>query len=83
MESRRFWVTLTYEGLITAGEKADSILTDLAAQYGIPLIDASQLIPKEAVYFGDNVHLTDEGAEILARAAAEKIKLLSNKSLAN
>ncbi len=73
MESRRFCVHLSYDGMLDASRAADSIVQVIASEYGLGFVDGRQIVPNSTEYFGDNVHLTNAGAEIFAGALADYI----------
>ena len=76
LDNRRFAIDLSYEGMIDASLKGDSIVKETAQQYGTALIDSHDKIPANTDYFADNIHLTDAGAELMAAYMATHI--LSN-----
>lgn len=41
---------------------------------GIPLIDLASMMPKNSLYYYDQTHFTNEGAEMVARLVEEKMK---------
>lgn len=73
MESRRFCVHLSNSGMLDASRTADSIVQAIADEKGLGFIDGHKLVPPNTEYFGDNVHLTNAGAEIFAGALADYI----------
>ena len=73
LEGRRFCVELSYEGMIDASDKVDSLMFDMADRYGIPIADVHRLIPKDTSFFADIVHMTDKGAELMAKSLMDLI----------
>jgi lysophospholipase L1-like esterase len=73
LDHRRFYVELSLEGIIDVAKQFNEILKTTASRYSIPFIDNSSVIPKNTRHFADNVHYTDEGANLVAKNFAKYI----------
>lgn len=73
MDNRRFFIGLSFSGMIDVLEKYNSAIRDVAAIQRIMFADCQSAIPKTDHYFGDNVHFTDQGAGLVAKVIAEVI----------
>lgn len=71
MENRRFTVELSYIGMIDASKSANVIIKNIADERYTGFVDCYSAIPKNLTYFGDNVHLTNKGSEIISRLLAD------------
>lgn len=70
MENRRFTVELSYVGMVDASYQANRLVRKVAENENTGFIDLYSLVPQNTTYFADNVHYTDAGAEVVARAVA-------------
>ncbi len=70
LDHRRFYIELSYEGIIDTVSKCNEVIKKLALAYEIELVDVANIIPKTTEYFADNVHYTDRGAHIVAERIA-------------
>lgn len=66
LDHRRFYVELSFEGIIDAVSKFNDIIKVVAKRYGTGFVDNNRYLPKNIKYFADNVHYTDEGARLIA-----------------
>jgi hypothetical protein len=64
---------LTYDALLRAYAVTDSILEEVARSKGVPLVDASTGVSGEQRHFSDYVHLSRDGAAIVAARVADAI----------
>ena len=64
---------LTHHALCKAFEKTDEIIYRVAKAKNVLVIDASKHLTGEDDLFRDHVHLTDRGAEELARLTAQEM----------
>ena len=67
-------VRLTHEGLFHASERADAIIRKIARSKDVNLIDASEYLSGNEDLFTDHVHLTEKGANELAKFTSVEIK---------
>jgi lysophospholipase L1-like esterase len=72
-------VRLTHEGLCKASERADNIFWQIAEKKDVFLIDASERLSGKEELFTDHVHLTEKGANELAKLASMEIKEILKK----
>ena len=79
---RRFYIDLSLIGLIDAQSKFNDSCREVAQSYGLDFVDLDAVLPKTTCEFGDNVHYTDQGAEIIAKAVSNSIQQLNSKNLA-
>ncbi|MEX8522837.1 MAG: SGNH/GDSL hydrolase family protein [Leptothrix ochracea] len=70
---RSFYPELREAGFLDMERRANARLRQLAAQRGVPLVDAAAQIPGGTQTFADFVHFTDAGAERMASLAAQTI----------
>lgn len=70
---RRFYPTLLPEGFLDLEKRANEVVRSVAAEAGVPLVDAAASIPGGAANFADFVHFTDQGAGLMAELIAERI----------
>lgn len=70
---RSFYPELREAGFLDMERRANESLRTLAAQRGLPLIDAAARIPGGRRQFADFVHFTDEGARQMSELAAAAI----------
>ena len=80
-DNRRFCVHLSFDGMIDAAAKFNERIREIARSRGLPLVDLASILPQDTAHFGDNVHFTDEGAQVVARSVAAKLEesYLANK----
>jgi lysophospholipase L1-like esterase len=67
LDYRRFVVELSEEGMIDASNKFNEAIKRISRRLNVAWVDNNGLIPKTTEYFGDNVHYTDKGAQVVAR----------------
>jgi lysophospholipase L1-like esterase len=70
----------SYASMRRGMEIFNNELDKAAVKNNIPIIHGDQVVPKEPLYFRDDVHLTPEGNKLLAEAilnVIEKNKILS------
>jgi len=67
LDARRFYVELSFNGMIDAPLRFNKTIKTVADKKQLAFVDNAISIPKEIKYFADNVHYTDEGAELVAR----------------
>jgi hypothetical protein len=70
---RSFYPELREAGFLDMERRANERLRQLAAQRGVPLVDAAAQIPGGAQTFADFVHFTDAGAERMAALVMQAI----------
>ena len=64
------YVRLDHQGLVNAYERTDEVMRDVAARKEVAVIDASRDLTGKDEMLQDHVHLTDQGAEELARVVS-------------
>jgi lysophospholipase L1-like esterase len=67
LDSRRFCVPLSFAGMIEAPCRFNETIRSVAAAQKARYVDNFAMVPQEIRYFGDNVHYTNEGAQLVAR----------------
>ncbi len=60
-------VELSADGYIGAFQKINQVIKRVAEKESLLFIDNDKRIPKTLQYFVDNIHYTDQGAELIAR----------------
>ncbi|MDY7038201.1 MAG: hypothetical protein SV375_18820 [Thermodesulfobacteriota bacterium] len=74
LDHRRFYIDLSIAGILDASYKFNNVIKTLAFEHGTGFVDIDSLIPKNIQYFADNVHYTNEGAELVALHLSNYIK---------
>jgi len=64
---------LTHEALAEAFAQSDRIVTEVAREKGVSLIDVSGVVTGRNEYFHDHVHLTDAGSEKVSQLIADAL----------
>jgi lysophospholipase L1-like esterase len=67
LDFRRVLPVLSRRGVVEAADLFNDRIRRVADRLDVPLVDNDALIPKTTEYFGDNVHYTEKGAELVAR----------------
>jgi lysophospholipase L1-like esterase len=67
LDHRRFFIELSEDGLVDASIKFNKAIERVAKDQNLLFIDNNKLIEKTDDYFGDYVHYTNKGAEIIAK----------------
>jgi hypothetical protein len=67
LDFRRVLPVLSRRGIVDAADLFNDRIRRVARRLDVPLVDNDALIPKTTEYFGDNVHYTEKGAELVAR----------------
>jgi lysophospholipase L1-like esterase len=67
LDFRRVLPVLSRQGIVDAADLFNDRIRRVARRLDVPLVDNDALIPKTTEYFGDNVHYTEKGAELVAR----------------
>lgn len=70
---RRFYPSLAEEGFLDMERRLNDQLRHAAARRGLALVDAASNLPGGPGNFAEFVHLTDAGAETLARLVAPAV----------
>jgi lysophospholipase L1-like esterase len=52
----------------------NSRVKEVCREKSVPLIDLAALMPKNSLYYYDQTHYTNQGADVVARVVAEKMK---------
>ncbi|MFZ5568872.1 MAG: SGNH/GDSL hydrolase family protein [Thermodesulfobacteriota bacterium] len=65
-DHRRFYVELSFKGLIDASIQCNQALRIMAERHQIAFVDLDRAIPNDMDHFGDNVHYTGKGAKLVA-----------------
>jgi lysophospholipase L1-like esterase len=71
---RQAYPMLREEGFLDMERQLNDRMRKVAAERGMPLVDAAARMPAGPRYFADFVHFTDEGAAALAGLVAEAIR---------
>jgi lysophospholipase L1-like esterase len=74
LDARRFTPVMSFDGMINAPRRYNQALKKVAALYGVEYVDNYSVIPKNTQYFGDNVHYTNKGAELIASMFAQRLR---------
>jgi hypothetical protein len=74
LDARRYTILLSLNGMIDASDRFNYIVEKVANKSDAIFIDNNKYVPKTIRYFGDNVHYTDEGANIIALNFADTLK---------
>ena len=53
-------------------------LKEACKSKSVPLIDLAVLMPKNSLYYYDQTHYTNEGADVVSRVVAEKMEVILN-----
>lgn len=80
---RKFYPMLKEDGFIDMQSRMNEVVRQTAAAGHVPLIDADKEMPPGPKYFGDMVHFTTEGAEVMASILANGMKPLLNSQMPN
>lgn len=70
---RKFYPMLKEEGFVDMERRMNDALRAVAAEQGVPLIDAAQAIPPTREHFADFVHFTNRGASVMADTLAKAL----------
>jgi len=70
---RQFTPRATEQVLLAFEREADGTVRDLAAERGIPVIDAAAAMTGHTEWFGDFIHFNDEGAGVMAGSIARTV----------
>jgi hypothetical protein len=60
--------------LAAAVDELNDVLRKVAADNGVPIIDAARLVPPDSALFGDASHFSTEGEEVFAAVLARELK---------
>lgn len=72
-DNRRFCVELSFEGMIEAPQRFNSVIQSLANDLGVGYVDNYSILENNIQYFRDNVHYSNEGARLIASNFAQFI----------
>ncbi len=67
------FVDLGHEDIVQITEIMTTVLREVAAKEGVPVIDVRDVMNSRPDYFADHVHLKPEGSAALARAVGEAL----------
>jgi len=65
--------SISYEDFIYLYKYANQITRDIAREEGVQLIDLEELVPSNADYIYDEVHLTEKGSQFVAEAVSKTL----------
>lgn len=71
LDHQRFYIGLSIKGILDAAEKFNAEIIKIAEKNKLDCLDINTLIPKTKIFFADNVHYTDKGADIFAKSINE------------
>jgi lysophospholipase L1-like esterase len=80
---RKFYPMLKEDGFIDMQSRMNEVVRQTATAEHVPLIDADKEMPPGPKYFGDMVHFTTEGAEVMASILANGMRPLLNSQMLN
>lgn len=75
-DHRRFYIELSLKGLIDVAEKFNQAINETAHSHHVDFVDLDMAVPNTIEFFGDNVHYTDKGAQIVASKLRDKLGLI-------
>jgi len=61
------------QGLLEAFARYNQIITEVARDTGVILVDGEAVIPGDGEHFNDSVHFKDAGSQIMARRVSEAL----------
>jgi hypothetical protein len=67
LDNRRFSIMLSLKGLIEAPRQFDLQIESVAREFGRAFVENAGAIPRRTDFFGDNVHYTNRGAQVVAK----------------
>lgn len=71
---RKFYPTLAEGGFLEMENRLNAVIREEAATRGLAVADAARLMPVGPRYFADFVHLTDDGAQAMAKIIGDPMK---------
>lgn len=70
---RRFYPELSEAGFLDMEARANEVIRRVARNEGATLVDTAQAVPAGPKHYADFVHLTDDGARLVAQELSEAI----------
>jgi len=74
LDFRRFSIYFSFQGIVDAPPKFNAVIERVSTDLGVGFVNNQELVPKDIKFFGDNVHYTDKGAELVALSFANYLK---------
>ena len=75
ISQKRVWMPeFSESALIGIVRSLNGDLRGLAAELGVPLVDAAAAVPRTPAFFADDVHYTDQGAERVAESVRDVLE---------
>ncbi len=75
LDNRKFCINYSLVGMLDIFERYNEISIQLGIGKKVDVLDISRLIPKSLVFFGDNVHYSDRGSELIAKKISKTLLL--------